>query len=105
MSNENEKVVEMNQEVTENIQEQENNTVEIREVKRGPVAWFNGLKPWQKVVLGGAVVGVTVYGGVKLYKGLAKNSKQVVETVAEVIPMDTVTDAADAAVQELAKAE
>lgn len=115
MSNENEKVEEMNQEVTtEEKVEEIKDVVEIQEVKKGPVAWFSGLKTWQKIALGGAVVGVGVYGGIKLRKVLKKNSKQVVEAIEEaqpvkvVVPMDS-TNATDMAVQslvnELAKAE
>lgn len=94
MSKENEKVVEFKE-------QEDNETTEIQAVKKGPVAWFKGLKTWQKIALGGTAIGVTVYGGIKLYKILGKGSKEVVEAVGEVIPMDTVTDT----VEELAKAE
>lgn len=111
---ENEKVVKMDQEVTTEEQEENKDVVEIQEVKKGPVTWFMGLKPWQKFVLIGTVGGISIYGGVKLRKVLGKNSKQVVEAIEEaqpvkvVVPMDS-TNATDMAVQglvnELAKAE
>lgn len=99
IAEENEKVVEM--EKQETTEEENKDVVEIQEVKKGPVAWFMGLKTWQKIALGGAAVGVVAYGGAKLRKVLKKNSKQVVEAIEEAVPVETTQEL----VSELAKAE
>lgn len=72
-------------EVNENAVEQNEKTtqdVEIVEVKKGPFAWFKGLKTWQKITVGGVTVIVLVVGGKKIMKVLKKNP-EVVNTVQE----------------------
>ena len=80
-----EKVMNFNEEVNENTEA----TVEGQEVvevnKPGFFGKFNGLKTWQKFLIGGTVAVVCFVGGKKVYKALTQKPEAVAEVVDMVI--------------------